>query len=233
MINNKGAHFALTCSTILMLSLAGSAHADGITYEISGMASGTIGSHTFTNATVEFTGTGDTANVTSLFSGAVFANPFETFTVTIGGVGTATITDPSMIWAVPTAGFDSIPVPIVVVGRIDKPPALDSITGLGVVGSTALAGYEGATGIGPITAEGGIGFPACGTFPEDPCVQTTLGLLSFTANISPTGLPDHEATFVATLAPVPEPGTIFLLGSGVAVLAGWSRRRTRRKTMAN
>lgn len=206
-----------------ILSLAPSALADQITYEISGMASGTIGSNTFTNATVKFTGTGNTANVTSLFSGGLFANPFDTFTVNIGGVGTATITDPSEIWAVPTPGFDSIPVPIVVIGRIDKPPALDSITGLGIVGSDALAGYEGTTGIGPITSEGGIGFPACGGPTEDPCVHTSLGLLSFTTNLStnPTG----EATFVATLAPVPEPSSylelltvLLCLGAGCTVV---------------
>ena len=199
--------------------------ADPITYEISGVASGTIGSTPFTDASVELKGTGNTANVTSLFSGQLFANAFDTFTVTIGGVGTATITDPSEIWAVPTAGFDSIGVPIVVIGRIDKPPALDSITGLGVTGSNALAGYEGSTAIGPITDEGGIGFPACGGPSQDSCVHTTLGLLSFSENLHPETLAGQQTTFVATLQPVPEPSSswelltvLLALGAGCSVV---------------
>jgi len=196
--------------------LAPNAHAAPITYEISGVASGAIGTTTFTNASVELTGTGNTANVSSfVVSGdTIFGNPFNTLTVTIGGIGTATITDPSEIWAIPISSI--FPVPAVVIGRIDRPPALDSITGLGAVGSNALAGYEGTTGIGPITDEGGIGFPACGGPMQDPCVHTTLGLLSFSANLStnPTG----QGTFVATVASVPEPATLFLVVCGAAAL---------------
>jgi PEP-CTERM motif-containing protein len=210
-----------TALVVAILSLATNVHAAPITYEISGVASGTIGASTFTDALIELTGTGDTANVTSLLGGEVFGNPFNSFTVTIGGVGTATITDPSEIWAVPTSGPFSVPA--VVMGRIDSPPALDSITGLGVVASNALAGYEGNTGIGPITDAGGIGFPACSGPMEDPCVHTTLGLLSFTENLSTT--PTGQATFVAT---VPEPATLFLVVSGAAALVGRWRLRTRR-----
>lgn len=39
---------------LAVLSLTPTAHAALITYEMSGVASGTIGSMTFTNATVEF-----------------------------------------------------------------------------------------------------------------------------------------------------------------------------------
>src|SRR5271165_3811873 len=51
---------------IAILSSTPNAHADSITYDISGVASGEIGATTFTNASVELTGIGDTANVTSL-----------------------------------------------------------------------------------------------------------------------------------------------------------------------
>jgi hypothetical protein len=205
----------------LMISMI---HAGPITYEISGVASGKIGATTFTSASVELTGIGDTANVTSLFSGVIFANPFSTFTVTIGGVGTATVTDLSEIWAFPApSGLSTVPV--VVIGRVDHPPALDSITGIGLVGSNALTGYEDNTGIGPITDAGAIGFPGCGGSGQDPCIHTTLGLLSFTSNL---GLPPTtQATFVATLAPVPEPTSSLLLGSGAVALIGWSRFRMR------
>jgi hypothetical protein len=209
---------------VAILSSAPNAHAIPITYDISGVASGKIGATTFTNASVELTGLGNTANVTSLFSGTIFGNPFTTFTVTIGGVGTATITDPSEIWAIP-APTDLATVPVVVIGRVDKPPALDSITGIGFVGSNTLTGYEGTTGIGPITDAGGIGFPGCGGPSQDPCIHTTLGLLSFSSNIAlpPT---TTEATFVATITP--EPTTLLLLGSGAAALIGLSRFRMHR-----
>jgi hypothetical protein len=205
---------------VAILSFAPNAHAIPITYEISGVASGEIGATTFTNASVDLTGIGDTANVTSLFSDTIFGNPFNTLTVTIGGIGTATITDPSEIWAIP-APTGIFTVPVVVIGRVDKPPALDSITGIGFVGSNALTGYTGAIGFGPITDAGGIGFPGCGGLGQDPCIHTTLGLLSFGSNITlPT---TTQATFVATIAP--EPTTLLLLGSGAAALIGLSRFR--------
>jgi hypothetical protein len=223
---------------VTLLGLANVAQAKPITYEISAMASGQIGGTTFTDALVELIGTGNTANVTSLFSGEAFANPFDSFEVTIAGVGTATITDPSGIWAVPTPGFDSIPVPVVVIGREDHVggvPVLDSITGLGVVGGNALAGYEGTTGIGPITDEGAIGFPACGGPTEDPCVHTTLGLLSFSANLRPTTLAGGQGTFTATVAstPTPEPASGALILCGLAALAALHRRRSPRAITAS
>jgi hypothetical protein len=200
-------------------------HANPIIYDITGVASGKIGATTFTGASVELTGIGDTANITSLFSGTIFGNPFSTFKVTIGGVGTATITDASEIWAIP-GPIGQAAVPVVVFGRVDAPPALDSITGIGLIGSNALTGYEGATGIGPITDGGAIGFPGCGGLGQDPCIHTTLGVLSFTANLTFPVPPNTNATFVATL--VPEPTSLLLLGSGAAALFGWSRIRPRR-----
>src|SRR5579875_193091 len=134
---------------IAIVSLAPSAQAAAITYDMSGVASGTIGSTTFTNAAVEFIGTGNTADVSSfpvVISGnsvMVFGNPLQTFTVTIGGVGTATITDPSALWTIPAGGD-------VLFGREDHvggAPVLDSITGLGLITSSSLAGYEGMTAV--------------------------------------------------------------------------------------
>jgi hypothetical protein len=210
---------------VAILSSAPYAHAIPITYDISGVASGEIGATTFTNASVELTGIGDTANVTSLFSGTIFGNPFNTFTVTIGGVGTATITDPSEIWAIPAPTEDLGTVPVVIIGRVDKPPALDSITGIGFVGSNALTGYDGTTVIGPIFDAGGIGFPGCGGPSQDPCIHTTLGLLSFSSNLTLPPTTD-QATFVATITP--EPTTLLLLGSGAAALISLSCFRMRR-----
>jgi hypothetical protein len=218
---------AVTMATAALFGWVPPAQATSITYELSGVASGKIGATTFTNVEVDLIGMGDTANVTSLLSGEVFGDPFNKFTVTIAGVGTATITDPSEIWAIPVVGGPPLTAPTVVFGRIDVPPALDSITGIGIFSSNALAGYTGASAIGPLTDAGGIGFPTlCGTAGHDSCIHTTFGVLSFDANISlpPTG----QGTFSATLQPVPEPASLVMLGTGL--LATVSRFRRRRST---
>jgi len=208
-----------------ILSLASTAYATPITYELSGTASGKIGTTTFTDAAVDLIGVGDTAGITSLFGGVIFGNPFTTFTITIGGVGTATITDQSAIWALPAPSGVS-PEPAIVFGREDRVggvPVLDEITGIGIVTSAGLAGYEDGAPVPSITDLGGIGFPACGGIGEQPCIHTTLGTLSFDSNPFP---PTGEATFAA--APVPEPTTLFLLCGGLAALAGRSRIRARK-----
>jgi hypothetical protein len=205
------------------------AHANSIIYQLNGIASGQIGGTSFTNATVELTGAGDTANVTSFVTDGltVFGNPLSSLTIAIGGIGTATITDKSALWAIPTP-FLSSPDAAVIFGRednVDGVRVLDSITGLGFVASTTLIGYTGATSFGPLTDGGGIGFPACGGTGEDPCVATTLGLLSFSSN--PTFPATGDATFVATVTGAPEPGGLFLLGSELAAFAVRSRFRAR------
>src|SRR5262252_6625449 len=76
---------------VFAFSLTVGAHAAPITYEISGVASGQIGSTTFTDAEVDLTGTADTNNITSFVAGGaadwgalagdtIFANPFSGFT---------------------------------------------------------------------------------------------------------------------------------------------------------
>jgi hypothetical protein len=116
---------------------------------------------------------------------------------------------------------------MVVFGRIDAPPSMDSFTGIGFFLSAALAGYDGTTAFGPMTGFGTINFnPDCSTPGYDPCIQTSMGLLRFTTDEEEIG----EGSFVASVAPtaVPEPATLVLLGSGVAALAGRSRVRTRK-----
>lgn len=203
---------------VAVLGFATVARATPITYELSGIASGMIGGSGFMNALVQLTVTGDTDNIVTEFGGLAFVNVSSATMVTIAGVGTATVTDPNAIYAFPAPVLldEDMPfLPYVVIGTLDNPPLLDSFTGLGLVGGNALLGYDLQTSIGPVTATGGVGYPM-GLF-----VHTTLGDLSFTSNISST----TEGTFAA--APVPEPMSLLLLGSGIAVLAGRSRFRPR------
>lgn len=208
----------------LVVGLLGSStllEADPVTYVQSGIASGMIGGSSFTDAMVQVTVTGDTANVAPVFGGFAFANVSGATTVTIAGIGTATVTDASAIYSFPTpvsltSGFPILPY--VLIGMLENPPALDSLTGLGDTGSNALLGYNLQTSIGPITATpGGVGYPV-GLF-----VHTTLGNLSFASNISPTA----EGTFTATVAAVPEPMSLLLFAGGLLALASLSRRHSR------
>ena len=204
-----------------LIGFAALVEAGPITYVESGSASGTIGGSTFTNAMVQVTVSGDTANVVPIFGGLAFANVSSATTVTIAGIGTATVTDPNAIYSIPTpvsvdTGFPVLPY--VIIGTLDSPPGLESFTGIGAQGDNALLGYGLTTAIGPITGSpGGIGYPT------GLLIHTTLGNLSFTANISPTA----QGTFTATLGQVPEPMSLLLVGSGIAVLAGLSRFRAR------
>ena len=208
-------------STSIFFCFAFSGLAGPITYNFSGTASGMLGGTSFTNQLVQETAIGNTANIVSLLVGpsgsqiSIFAEPVSA-TITIAGLGTTTVTDPSVIWSVPTpvvisSGFPDLPY--IVLGTVDNPPALNSLTGYGALGSNALLGYNLATSFGPLTAS-----PGAVGYPTGLVIDTSMGGLSFTANIGPTA----QGTFAATTAP--EPGSFLLLSSGLALLVYRIRR---------
>ena len=196
------------------------ANATPISFEFSGTGSGAIGGTPFTNALVVYTGTADTDDVLTLspMGFTLYAVALDGLTVNIAGIGTATITDPSKVLDIPQPIIDpdgDIPaLPGLLLLRGDNPSDLDSGTGMAAMFGNALAGYDLKTSIGPITDLGGVGFPENCAPGSDPCIGTSLGLLSFTSNI----VPDNGGRFTATLQPVavPEPATLLLMGSGLA-----------------
>ena len=198
---------AMVCATVALLASAGSALAIPITYQVSAVASGTIGASTFTDVLVTLTLAGDTANVESTSLGGV-AN-IGTTTVSIPGVGVGTVTDPTAAFAtespiVPDVGFPFLPY--VSIAVLDNPPSVDSNIDMGIVGAAGLLGYDLRTSIGPIVGVGGLLF-------DGGSVHTTIGNLAFTSEFSP----DTQGTFAAIA--VPEPSTFWLLAGGVFVLA--------------
>jgi hypothetical protein len=204
------------------------ANAAPITYQFSGTNSGTIGGSSFTNALVVFTGSADTANVqTLLFEGVTFyAVPLNSLAVNIAGIGTATLTEPAEIIGLPQPIIDPDlpPLPLVLLGRTDNPPNLESITGIAATASTSFTGYDLKSSIGPIVGVGGVGFiQNCGTLGQDPCLATSRGALSFATNIGLGGA-GSGGTFTATLVQVPEPSTLLLMsGALVAVVRRFRR----------
>ena len=123
----------LAVFAVATVAFAPTAQATPIRYELTGTASGKIGGTTFTNATIDLVGIGDTANVQTLtdMGFTFYANPLSTFTIAIGGIGTATITDISEFFTIPQPTPGLTTVPGVVFGRTDNPPDLGGFTGIG------------------------------------------------------------------------------------------------------
>lgn len=189
----------LMAALAMLLGGVGQLQAEPITYTDSAIATGTLGSNSFTNALVTITFTGNTANVTG--GGGFFTNTVGTVTVTVAGIGTATFTD----------SMDAF------VNQTYSPPAagISDLTQAGSVLDTLnaiFASYNLSTSIGPITGDSFIR------------PDLTFGTTSGGLNLRSAG----NSTFTASIAAVPEPTSVVVFGMATfagAVYCGWRRRK--------
>lgn len=190
-----------TIAAVLALSAASlAAHADAVTYTLSGNFSGSLGATTFTDTAATFSFVADSADITSLGAG-YYLNARGTGTISIDGLGSATFLSSTfgVLGSMGSAGF------------------VDFGTGFTVgIFDPALAGYDLSASFSD-SAYFVDGFSGT-TGPE----ATTLGDLIITGGDSQ----NPATTFTASAAGsgvVPEPSSFTLLATGMLGLAGTVR----------
>jgi hypothetical protein len=174
-------------------------------------ASGMLDGQAFTDAVVTITAPWDGQNWSSLASRYQILDDLQA-TVTVSGTG--------------FNGSDTIVDPVAIYASSGSALISDTITGVGVgTDSTAFAGYQLLTPIGPIM----------GAFDNG----TTPGTTVFSANTHNGGNPGGTFILAAnpatstfmTMGAVPEPPSIVLMGFAAAggAASAWVRHRSRRR----
>lgn len=194
----------LAVTATIALFVGSPATAATITYTVSATGTGILNGTAFTSSLVTLTLVGDTANV--LNPGGTVSSVTGTATVNVSGVGTDTFTN-------------------VIDAFRTNCPSCNSGTGFFAAGifdntlgtllilateNPVFASYNLATSIGP--QSGVAGFNSGTLFP------TSLGSFRLSS------VAENVSTFTATTSS-PEPSSIFLLGSAVAVFMLRHRRR--------
>ena len=172
--------------------------ADPITFTWSATGSGSLGATPFVNASFTITSTADTGAVASVSPG-ILNSPNSIATVFVSGIGGSTFT-------IPTITVSNQNVDVVGISAPNQSLAI-----LFISNNPGLNDYDLMTAIGPLSGNAlfnpGVGF------------ATTAGNFSLT-NVS-------SLTFQAAVgvAPVPEPTTMLLLGTGLVGIAAKIRKR--------
>jgi PEP-CTERM motif-containing protein len=198
----------LACVALVTVSVFGcvAAQAAPISYTISAVGSGSLGTNSFSDVSFTITSTADTSQIdinSPLFPDILVVTN-ESATIEISGLGTATFTSTLSDFANQYVGPQWNRT-VGAVGVTDISDGYDIID----VQNSAFDTYDLRSSIGPVsgTTFGNAGYP----------VGTTAG--TFQLNSLPT-----TATFQATLQSVPEPATVLLVALGLGVLLIGRRR---------
>ncbi len=180
------------------------ASASPITYTLTGIASGTLGTTTFTNAAVQFTEEADTADIVSHFDGFFYTNPGGSLVVNISGIGSSRFLGQVSF----LSESDDPGLGIGTFGVIDP-----STTAFYGIASAALEGYDLDTALSPTS--GATNTNVIGTPLTD--LDGDLRFTSFTSGVGS-----------ASTSVTPEPSTFALLGTGLLGIARTVSRRGHR-----
>ncbi|HEV1287619.1 MAG TPA: PEP-CTERM sorting domain-containing protein [Bryobacteraceae bacterium] len=176
---------------VVLLSASIASASSILTYTESVVGSGSFNGTAFSGQTVTISETANTSGI-ALFGGGVYDLP-GTVSVNVPGIGTGTFTDSMFVFSNQNAADGGF---------------FDSTRGINLAfnDNAAFATYALATAIGPLSGTSFV--DTTDTY------ATTLGNFSFSSAAS-------TATFTAAGSAVPEPGTMGLLGIGLAaVVAG-------------
>lgn len=193
----------LLSNVVLLLGFSAVAFSNPITLTFSGLATGTLGSTSFTDAPFTVTSDGDTGSV-FVTSGSIEELPAIGATIDIDGFLPASFTDPS-VWADPQGSGDiefmdaTLNTPILAFTQLFQ----------------GLETYQFQSSIGPITG----GFPFIpNIFDNFENIPTSEGLLSVTLT--------SENVFSAIVATA-EPASPWLALAGLCAVVLFGRLRHR------
>jgi hypothetical protein len=175
------------------------------TYTFTGIASGSIGSEAFSDATLTVTATGDVSTVMFTSPTYFLDIPGGLSTFSISGIGSGTFTDETYVFdnTDGVAGF----------GDDGATKCCDIIqTSDSAIGSTAFATYNLQSSIGPLSPEA-----------SDPSIGDWAGLNTSLGSFTVTSY--DSVVFQATVGAVPEPRTLPVLGIGLVGMIVFMARR--------
>ncbi len=192
----------LLCLAGLSAIMAAGLSASVITFEFDGTGSGFLGETGFENAAFSLTAVADTANVSEVRTG-LFSTVNDSVSITIAGLGTYSFVTPTETFTGPQFNLAGI-------SRVSD----GSDLAYSVV-DASFGNWDLTTSFAPITGTGQL------LQWNRADVVTSGGILFFNTS-------QPSMTFQASLASTPEPGSVFLLLTGIGGLAvlGVSRRKS-------